>query len=88
MHYFERVCSCLPTGNVSFERKVLPAEYHNSLTTDPEADFWSKSEISLCAFKVTGTGLLVSLLYTTIFANPCTLFFSNSFYYYRFTHLG
>uniref|UniRef100_A0A1J3DRV9 poly(ADP-ribose) glycohydrolase n=1 Tax=Noccaea caerulescens TaxID=107243 RepID=A0A1J3DRV9_NOCCA len=58
MHYFERVCSCLPTGNVSFERKVLPAKYHNSLTTAPEADFWSKSDIFLCAFKVHPSGLI------------------------------
>ena len=52
MNYFERVCSCMPTGTVSFERKILPAEYHNSSTTAPDADFWSKSDISLCAFKV------------------------------------
>lgn len=57
MHYFERVCSCLPTGTVSFERKILPAEYHNSSIAAPETDFWSKSDISLCAFKVTGTVL-------------------------------
>ncbi|KAL0774754.1 hypothetical protein Bca101_039906 [Brassica carinata] len=58
MHYFERVCSCMPTGTVSFERKILPAEYHNSSTTAPDADFWSKSDISLCAFKVRSSGLI------------------------------
>ncbi|ESQ51770.1 hypothetical protein EUTSA_v10016696mg [Eutrema salsugineum] len=58
MHYFERVCSSLPTGTVSFERKILPAEYHNSSTTSPEADIWSKSDVSLCAFKVHSSGLI------------------------------
>ncbi|CAH8382027.1 unnamed protein product [Eruca vesicaria subsp. sativa] len=58
MHYFERVCSCMPTGTVSFERKILPAECHNSSTTAPDADFWSKSDISLCAFKVHSSGLI------------------------------
>ncbi|XP_013693048.2 poly(ADP-ribose) glycohydrolase 1-like [Brassica napus] len=58
MHYFERVCSCMPTGTVSFERKILPAEYPNSSTTAPDADFWSKSDISLCAFKVHSSGLI------------------------------
>lgn len=58
MHYFERVCSCMPTGTVSFERKILPAEYHTSSTTAHDADFWSKSDISLCAFKVHSSGLI------------------------------
>ncbi|CAN8315614.1 unnamed protein product [Cochlearia groenlandica] len=55
MHYFERVCSCLPTGTVSFERKVLPAENHNSSTG---TDFWSNSDLSLCTFKVHSSGLI------------------------------
>ncbi|VVB07464.1 unnamed protein product [Arabis nemorensis] len=58
MHYFERVCSCLPTGTVSFERKILPAESHDPSTTAPETDFWSESDISLCAFKVHSSGLI------------------------------
>ncbi|XP_010469662.1 PREDICTED: poly(ADP-ribose) glycohydrolase 1 isoform X1 [Camelina sativa] len=58
MHYFERFCSCVPIGTVSFERKILPAEYQNSSTTAPDADFWSKSEFSLCAFKVHSFGLI------------------------------
>ncbi|XP_010414074.1 PREDICTED: poly(ADP-ribose) glycohydrolase 1-like isoform X2 [Camelina sativa] len=58
MHYFERFGSCVPIGTVSFERKILPAEYHNSSTTAPDADFWSKSEFSLCAFKVHSFGLI------------------------------
>ncbi|CAH2059872.1 unnamed protein product [Thlaspi arvense] len=58
MHYFERVCSCLPTGTVSFERKILPPESHSSSITAPEADFWSKSDVALCAFKVHSSGLI------------------------------
>ncbi|KAL1221180.1 Poly(ADP-ribose) glycohydrolase 1 [Cardamine amara subsp. amara] len=58
MHYFERLCYCLPTGIVSFERKILPTEYHNSSDSAPDTDFWSKSDISLCAFKVHSSGLI------------------------------
>lgn len=49
MHYFERFCSCVPIGIVSFERKITAA---------PDADFWSKSDVSLCAFKVHSFGLI------------------------------
>ncbi|XP_010522260.1 PREDICTED: poly(ADP-ribose) glycohydrolase 1 isoform X2 [Tarenaya hassleriana] len=58
MCYFERVFSCMPTGFVSFERKVIPAEYCYSSATSPEADFWSKSALPLCAFKVHTSGLI------------------------------
>lgn len=79
MHYFERLCSCLPIGTVSFERKILPVEYHNSSTTAPDADFWSKSDLSLCAFKVTGIKLWISVPCTTKSANACTLFLPTTY---------
>ncbi|GFP98315.1 poly(ADP-ribose) glycohydrolase 1 [Phtheirospermum japonicum] len=59
IHYFERICSNLPMGNVSFERKVLHLK--NSPTSDivyPEADLWSKSVSSLCQLEVCTTGLI------------------------------
>lgn len=80
MHYFERFCSCVPIGTVSFERKILPAEYNNSSTAAPDTDFWSKSDVSLCAFKVTDIGLWISVPCTTKSANAyCTLLFADIF---------
>ncbi|KAL6535339.1 hypothetical protein OROMI_026713 [Orobanche minor] len=57
VHYFEKVCKIMPMGNVSFERKVL--SLRNSSPSNvlcPEADFWSKSTISLCRFEVHTSG--------------------------------
>ncbi|KAL6528175.1 hypothetical protein OROHE_015125 [Orobanche hederae] len=57
IHYFEKVGMNIPTGNVSFERKVLPLR--NSSPSDvvyPDADFWSKSNNSLCRFEVHTSG--------------------------------
>jgi len=70
MHYFERFCSCVPIGIVSFERKITAA---------PDADFWSKSDVSLCAFKVTNIGLWISVPCNIKSANACTLLFADSF---------
>ncbi|KAL3642199.1 hypothetical protein CASFOL_013014 [Castilleja foliolosa] len=50
VHYFEKVCRDMPKGNVSFERKVL------TLRNNPEDDFWSKSNVSLCRFEVHTSG--------------------------------
>ncbi|KAJ6420376.1 hypothetical protein OIU84_027842 [Salix udensis] len=52
MHYFERICSSMPEGFVSFEKKVLPLEQLPLCVSYPEADFWSKSVVSLCPFEV------------------------------------
>lgn len=51
IHYFERICSCMPLGNVSFERKVLPLSFLKK-------EFWSKSNIFLCRFEVDNAGLI------------------------------
>ncbi|KAG8369344.1 hypothetical protein BUALT_Bualt14G0001600 [Buddleja alternifolia] len=58
VHYFEKVCSDMPMGNVSFERKVLPLENSPSNIFYPEADFWRKSHVSLCQLEVRTTGLI------------------------------
>ncbi|KAF9663112.1 hypothetical protein SADUNF_Sadunf17G0004600 [Salix dunnii] len=58
MHYFERICSSMPEGFVSFERKVLPLEQLPLCVSYPEANFWSKSVVSLCPFEVHSTGFI------------------------------
>ncbi|XP_010650755.1 poly(ADP-ribose) glycohydrolase 1 isoform X2 [Vitis vinifera] len=58
VHYFERICSQMPTGLVSFERKVLPLEDSPFCVTYPKADLWSKSAVPLCHFEVHRSGLI------------------------------
>ncbi|KAK4436636.1 Poly(ADP-ribose) glycohydrolase 1 [Sesamum alatum] len=58
LHYFERTCSEMPMGNVSFERKVLPLQNSQSNIVYPEADFWSKSTVSLCRLEARTSGLI------------------------------
>ncbi|CAI9104078.1 OLC1v1002689C2 [Oldenlandia corymbosa var. corymbosa] len=58
IHYFERVCSCMPLGNVSFERKVLPFDPKANGISYPNSDLWSKSAVTLCSFKVRSFGLI------------------------------
>ncbi|GER42084.1 poly(ADP-ribose) glycohydrolase [Striga asiatica] len=58
VHYFEKICSSMPAGNVSFERKVLHLKNSPSDIVYPEADFWSKSMIPLCQLEVRTTGLI------------------------------
>ncbi|CAA2959138.1 poly(ADP-ribose) glycohydrolase 1-like [Olea europaea subsp. europaea] len=58
VHYFEKICSCMPGGNVSFERKVLPLTNSPSHISSPKANFWSKSSVSLCHFEVHSSGLI------------------------------
>lgn len=58
IHYFERICSCMPVGVVSFERKVLPWKHSPPYVSYPKADYWSKSFIPLCCFKVCSSGLI------------------------------
>lgn len=42
----------MPSGSVSFERKVLPLENHSLCMSYPNADFWSSSLIPLSWFEV------------------------------------
>ncbi|XWS20666.1 hypothetical protein CRYUN_Cryun31cG0122600 [Craigia yunnanensis] len=60
VHYFQRICSQMPTGFVSFERKLLSLEHHpwQSGVSYPNADFWTKSTIPLCPFLVHSSGLI------------------------------
>ncbi|KAA8532188.1 hypothetical protein F0562_006670 [Nyssa sinensis] len=58
IHYFERICSCMPPGVVSFERKVLPLERNPLRVSYLKANTWSKSIISLCRFEVYRSGLI------------------------------
>lgn len=53
IHYYERICRCMPTGFVSFERKVLPLEYNPHCVSYPKADYWAKSRTPLCSVEVT-----------------------------------
>ncbi|XVF86196.1 hypothetical protein PTKIN_Ptkin18bG0021000 [Pterospermum kingtungense] len=55
VHYFQRISSQMPTGFVSFERKLLSLQ---SLVSYPNADFWTKSTIPLCPFQVHSSGLI------------------------------
>jgi len=52
IHYFRRVCSNVPMGFVSFERKVLPLNNCAEYFCCPKANFWINSTIPLCPFKV------------------------------------
>ncbi|OMO87442.1 Poly(ADP-ribose) glycohydrolase [Corchorus olitorius] len=60
VHYFERICSEMPKGSVSFERKLLSLEHHPSQShaSYPNADFWAKSTVPLCHFQVHSSGLI------------------------------
>ncbi|RWW22538.1 hypothetical protein GW17_00013256 [Ensete ventricosum] len=58
VHYFERICLRMPTGYVSFERKVLPRESSDHGVTYPTAANWSTSTVPLCSFEVFSSGLI------------------------------
>ncbi|KAL9251572.1 Poly(ADP-ribose) glycohydrolase 1-like protein [Drosera capensis] len=58
VHYFERIFSCMPSGYVSFERKVLPLEQNAVPVTYPSIDFWGQSTIPLCHFEVCRSGFI------------------------------
>ncbi|CAM8952045.1 unnamed protein product [Rhodiola kirilowii] len=57
-NYFERVSFCMPTGRVSFERKVLPLSPCPHQVSYPGVGFWSKSDVLLCDFMVHNSGLI------------------------------
>ncbi|XP_058094390.1 poly(ADP-ribose) glycohydrolase 1-like isoform X2 [Magnolia sinica] len=72
IHYFKRICLCMPMGFVSFERKVLPLKHSPFCIVYPDADFWSKSIAPLCSFKVLHSGLIEDQQYEALevdFAN-------------------
>ncbi|KAF3341763.1 poly(ADP-ribose) glycohydrolase 1-like protein [Carex littledalei] len=72
VHYFERICKDTPNGLVSFERKVLPFKQSSCSVSYPEADYWSKSDSSLCPFMVVNSGFIEDQKYEALevdFAN-------------------
>ncbi|KAK7308883.1 hypothetical protein RJT34_05194 [Clitoria ternatea] len=58
VHYFQRISSDMPTGVVSFERKVLPFENDSVHISYPDAGFWALSVVPLCRFEVHSSGLI------------------------------
>ncbi|GMH29695.1 hypothetical protein Nepgr_031538 [Nepenthes gracilis] len=58
IHYFERICLCMPSGFVSFERKLLSLKRIHPLVSYPYADFWGISVVPLCQFEVRRSGLI------------------------------
>ncbi|XP_073004032.1 poly(ADP-ribose) glycohydrolase 1-like isoform X1 [Typha latifolia] len=58
VHYFERICMHIPTGSVSFERKMLSLQNSSHGISYPEAADWKNSNVSLCQFKVLPLGLI------------------------------
>ncbi|XP_022858838.1 poly(ADP-ribose) glycohydrolase 1-like isoform X2 [Olea europaea var. sylvestris] len=74
VHYFEEICSRMPMGNVSFERKVLPLTNRPSHISFPKANFWSKSSVPLCHLEVHSSGLIEDQPAEALevdFANKC-----------------
>ncbi|XP_078447401.1 poly(ADP-ribose) glycohydrolase 1-like isoform X6 [Wolffia australiana] len=73
VHYFERVSSSVPTGVVSFRRKVLAFRYADELSY-PDVDFWRQSNTALCSFRVSLSGCIEDQQYEILevdFANKC-----------------
>ncbi|ONK73195.1 uncharacterized protein A4U43_C04F28260 [Asparagus officinalis] len=71
-HYFERISLSMPTGFVSFERKVIPFEQSSFSISYPEAVLWRKSTVPLCPFKAFSSGLIEDQKYDALevdFAN-------------------
>ncbi|PPD89722.1 hypothetical protein GOBAR_DD13368 [Gossypium barbadense] len=66
--YFQRICLQMPTGSVSFERKLLSLEHHpwQSFLSYPYADFWTKSTIPLCPFQHPTVAVVQSSCYLSI----------------------
>ncbi|EFH57460.1 poly (ADP-ribose) glycohydrolase family protein [Arabidopsis lyrata subsp. lyrata] len=58
IHYFRRICRCMPTGFVSFERKILPLEYLPHFVSYPGADSWANSVTPLCSIEVHTSGAI------------------------------
>ncbi|BBN17408.1 poly(ADP-ribose) glycohydrolase [Marchantia polymorpha subsp. ruderalis] len=63
IHYFEKVCSSMPQGTVSYERKILPRRRPSPtkpLSVFPNENFWKNSKRSLCNMKVVDFGAIES----------------------------
>ncbi|PKA61597.1 Poly(ADP-ribose) glycohydrolase 1 [Apostasia shenzhenica] len=58
IHYFERICLCMPIGFVSFERKVFPFKQSEHGVLYPEEAFWSNSTIPMCSFEAFTSGFI------------------------------
>ncbi|KAL2613759.1 hypothetical protein R1flu_025451 [Riccia fluitans] len=61
IHYFEKVCSSMPQGTVSFERKILPRRRPSPimpLDTFPDEEYWKSSKRPLCSMKVVEYGAI------------------------------
>lgn len=58
VHYFERIFTCMPSGNVSFQRKVLSLQRTEYCISYSKANFWSNSHLSLCPFEVDKSRLI------------------------------
>ncbi|XP_047318672.1 poly(ADP-ribose) glycohydrolase 1-like [Impatiens glandulifera] len=58
MNYFERLYNSMPTGTVSFERKVLSLESSPRNVCYPKVDDWSNSLLPLCQFEAYNLGLI------------------------------
>lgn len=56
LHYFERVCSNMPQGVVSYERKCIPAQNLKEGNA-----FWSGSSVPLCPLTVIADGTIEDL---------------------------
>ena len=56
LHYFERVCSNMPQGVVSYERKLIPAQNLKEGNA-----FWSGSSAPLCPLTVIADGAIEDL---------------------------
>lgn len=72
IHYFERICLCMPKGFISFERKLLTLKRSSNAISYPEAAFWTQSSIPLCSFEVFTSGFIEDQLYEAVevdFAN-------------------
>lgn len=58
VHYFERVTDSMPTGLVSFERKVLPRRALSDGVPYPDIHAWVASSAPLCQFTVFSSGFI------------------------------
>lgn len=61
VHYFERISSHMPRGNISFMRKVLPLQQSSFAISYPMPGLWKKSTVSLCPFQVRTTDFILSI---------------------------
>lgn len=70
VHYFGRICSSMPAGYVSFERKVLSLQFSPSCIPYPKEKLWSQSNISLCHYEVRSE-TVISIQLSCLFFLTC-----------------